>query len=125
MSYGHKGFDRNERVGQQLHEVVASLLLTEVDDPRVQNVQVTDVDVSPDLRNATVYYVLLDQREPDPQAQSGLERAAGYLKHEIGKRLDLKYVPKLNFEYDESVERGRRMEELLEDIDTGQESDEH
>lgn len=119
MAHSKKGYKRSDRVGQQLHEVIATLLLTEVDDPRVQQVQVIDVEVTADLQNAKVYYVMLDQREPDPRTQEGLERAEGYLKHELGNRLSLRYVPHLEFVYDESVERGRRMEELLSDLDTG------
>lgn len=114
-----KGYERKERVGNQLHEVIASLLLTEVDDPRVQSVQITDVDVTPDLKQATVYYVMLDKREADPDVQEGLERAKGYLKRELGKRLHLRFLPDLRFEYDVSVERGRRMERILSDLDTG------
>lgn len=119
MSHSKRGYPRSRRVAQQLHEVIATVLLTDVDDPRVQNVQVIDVEVAPDLKYATIYYVMLDQREPDPKVQEGLERVAGYLKREIGKRLELQFVPELTFKYDESVERGRRMEELLSDLDTG------
>jgi ribosome-binding factor A len=119
MSHSSRGFNRSERVGQQLHEVIATLLLTEIDDPRVQTVQVVDVETSPDLSNAKVFYVMLDQREPSPEVQEGLERAVGYMKRELGKRLELRIVPNLTFVYDESVERGRRMEELLSDLDTG------
>ena len=115
----NRGFSRSKRVAKQLHEVIATLLLTDVDDPRVQNVQVTDVDLTPDLKHAKVYYVMLDQREPDEEVQSGLDRSVGYLKHELGKRLELRDVPTLAFIYDEAVERGRRMEELLSDLDTG------
>lgn len=118
-----KGFRRSDRVGQQLHEVIATLLLTEVDDPRVQQVQVTDVDVTPDLQIAHVYYVLLDQRAEDPEVQSGLERSVGYIKHELSNRLELRVVPELKFKYDESVERGRRMDELLSNLDTGSEEE--
>jgi ribosome-binding factor A len=119
MSHSSRGFNRSERASQQLHEVIASLLLVDIDDPRVQSVQVIDVEVSPDLGNAKVFYVMLDQREPNSDVQEGLERAVGYMKREIGKRLELRVVPNLTFEYDESVERGRRMEELLSDLDTG------
>jgi ribosome-binding factor A len=119
MSHSNRGFQRSKRVSQQLHEVIASMLLTDVDDPRVQQVQVTDVDLTADLKDATVYYVLLDQREPSEDAQEGLERAVGYIKHEIGNRVRLRHVPEITFEYDESVERGRRMDELLSDLDTG------
>lgn len=99
------------------------MLLTEVDDPRVQQVQVTDVDVTPDLQIAHVYYVLLDQRAEDPEVQSGLERSVGYIKHELSNRLELRVVPELKFKYDESVERGRRMDELLSNLDTGSEEE--
>ncbi len=119
MPHSKKGYKRSERVGQQLHEVIATVLLTDISDPRVQQVQVTDVEVSSDLQNATVYYVLLDQREPSEDTQQGLERAASYIKHELGNRLKLRFIPHLAFIYDESVERGRRMDELLSDLDTG------
>lgn len=123
MAHGNKGFQRKDRVAQQLHEVIATLLLTDVDDPRVQNVQVTDVDVTSDLGHATVYYVLLDKREADPEVQEGLERSMGYLKHELSKRVELRTLPEIHFEYDESVERGRRMEEILSNLDTGDEDE--
>jgi ribosome-binding factor A len=119
MSHSNRGFKRSDRASQQLHEVIATLLLTDIDDPRVQSVQVVDVEVSPDLSDAKVFYVMLDQREPSPEVQEGLERAIGYMKREIGKRVQLRIVPNLTFVYDESVERGRRMEDLLSDLDTG------
>lgn len=119
----NRGFDRNKRVAQQLHESIARLLLLELDDPRIQSVQITDVEVTPDLRYATVFYVMLDEREPSEDVQEGLDAALGFIKREIGKRLELKYVPDLEFEYDESVERGRRMEALIDDLDTGTDED--
>jgi ribosome-binding factor A len=119
----NRGFDRNKRVAQQLHESIARLLLMELDDPRIQSVQITDVEVTPDLRYATAFYVMLDEREPSEEVQEGLDAALGFIKREIGKRLELKYVPDLEFEYDESVERGRRMEALIDDLDTGTDED--
>lgn len=116
-----KAYKRTDRVGQNMLELLASLLISDVKDPRVANVQLTAVDVTADLRYAKVFYVLLDKREPDEDAQSGLERAAGFLRREIGDRLTMRYVPELRFEYDESVERGRRMDELLKNIDAAEE----
>ncbi|MEZ4462032.1 MAG: 30S ribosome-binding factor RbfA [bacterium] len=110
--------ETTDRVSQNMLEVLANLLITDVKDPRVENVQITAVDVTPDLRYAKVFYVLLDKREPDDDAQDGLERAGGFLRRELGDRLTMRYVPELRFEYDESVERGRRMDELLRTIDT-------
>lgn len=121
----NRGFDRNKRVAQQLHESIARLLLLELDDPRIQSVQITDVEVTPDLRYATAYYVMLDEREPSEDVQEGLDAAVGFIKREIGKRLDLKYVPDLEFEYDESVERGRRMEALIDELNTGPDEDQN
>jgi ribosome-binding factor A len=123
MAHSKRGYKRSDRVGQQLHEVIATLLLTDVDDPRVQQVQVTAVDVSPDLTIAKVFYVMLDEREPDPRVQTGLERIEGYLKHEISQRLSLRYTPHLQFIYDESIERGRRMDALLSNLDKGDEEE--
>lgn len=120
----NRGFQREKRVAQQLHEVIARLLLTELDDPRIQMVQIIDVEVTPDLRYATVYYVMLDEREPSDEVQGGLDAAVGFIKREIGKRLDLKYVPEVEFEYDVSVERGRRMEALIDELDKGDDRDE-
>jgi ribosome-binding factor A len=121
----NRGFDRNKRVAQQLHESIARMLLMELDDPRIQSVQITDVEVTPDLRYATVYYVMLDEREQSEEVQQGLEAAIGFIKREIGKRLELKYVPDLEFEYDESVERGRRMEKLIDGLETGSDEDQN
>lgn len=94
-------------------EVLASLILLEVKDPRVSQVQLTAVDVSPDLSFARVYYVMLDRREPDEDVQTGLERSSGFLRRELGVRLAIRHVPELRFVYDESVERGRRIDDLL------------
>ena len=120
----NRSFHRNKRVAQQVHELIARLLLTELDDPRIQTVQITDVEVSPDLQYGTAYYVMLDEREPSEEVQEGLDAAVGFIKREIGNRLELKYVPAIEFEYDESVERGRRMEALLEDLDIDDEEEE-
>src|SRR5690554_1264801 len=121
MAHAKRGYKRSTRVAQQLHEVIAMLLLSDVDDPRVQKVQVISVEASPVLTSAKIYYVLLDQREADPRTQAGLERVEGFLKHEIGKRLDLRYMPHLSWIYDDSVERGRHMDELLSNLDIPEE----
>ncbi len=98
-------------------ELLASMLLVDVKDPRVSQVQLMAVDVTSDMRYAKVFYVMLDKREPDADVQEGLERAAGFLRRELGDRLTMRYVPELKFEYDQSVERGRRIEDLLKTIE--------
>jgi ribosome-binding factor A len=112
-----RAYKRTDRVGQNMLELLASMLLVDVKDPRVAQVQIMAVDVTSDLRYAKVFYILLDKREPDPEAQDGLQRAAGFLRRELGDRLTMRYVPELKFEYDQSVERGRRIEDLLKTIE--------
>ena len=112
-----RAYKRTDRVGQNMLELLASMLLVDVKDPRVAQVQLMAVDVTSDLRYAKVFYILLDKREPDPEAQDGLQRAAGFLRRELGDRLTMRYVPELKFEYDQSVERGHRIEDLLKTIE--------
>lgn len=113
MKHKQRGFKRSERVSQQLHEFLSTALLTDVQDPRVADVQITEVDVSPNLRHARAYYVLLDSRPFDATVQKALDGVASLLKRRIGAELHFKYTPELVFTYDESVERGRRIDELL------------
>ena len=109
---------RTERVGQQVHESLASLLLLEVSDPRLKDVQITAVDVATDLKVADVFYVMIDSESPEPtdEIDAALQKCAGFLRKRLGDELPLKFVPQLRFRYDESVERGRRIEALLEEV---------
>lgn len=123
------GFDRTDRVSQKLQEILARVILNDMRDPRLQGVEITDVDISPDLRQAQVYWVVIQTDETSDEererAEEGLEHAKGYLKREVGDRLDTKYTPDLDFRFDESLERGRRIEELLSDeSDASDEGDE-
>ena len=110
------GFSRSERVGQQLHEVLAKLLLVEVEDPRLSRVQITDVDLSHDLRHAKVYYVMLDGEEPDKNVLQAIDSVSGFLRSRLGAELQLQYVPELDIRFDEAVLKGRRIDELLDGL---------
>ncbi|SRR5690554_549005 len=114
-----RGFKRSERVSQQLYELLASNLLTAVSDPRVMDVQITHVDLTPNLRYARIYYVLFGDgdRGFDPEVQEALEGSLGLLKREVAAQLQLKYLPLMEFKYDESLERGRRIEDILSKLD--------
>lgn len=94
------------------------MLLFDVGDPRLKRVQITGVDVTPDLKLATVYYVVIDRESPEPDEEivEALERSAGYLRKLLGDRMSTRSTPELRFEYDESIERGRRIEALLADL---------
>jgi ribosome-binding factor A len=113
---------RQKRVNELLKEELGLLLLRDVRDPRLRGVTVTDVQVSPDLGHAHVYISLIGDEEEVAAAIGGLERASGYLRHQIAKRIDLRHVPEFNFSFDPSLERGQRILSLLDEIE--QESDE-
>ncbi|MDR0921102.1 MAG: 30S ribosome-binding factor RbfA [Lactobacillales bacterium] len=105
---------RDRRVGQELKKEVNDILRRRVRDPRVQEVNITDVHVTGDLSQATIYYSLLSDRASDAQAaQRGLEKATGTIKRELGSRLTLYKIPELIFERDESVQYGNHIDELI------------
>lgn len=95
---------------------ISDILLRQVRDPRVKLVTITRVKMTDDLRLAKVYFVETGKEACDPQAKTGLERAAGFLKRELGKRLQLRYVPELMFMVDEAFEYGSRIDRILADI---------
>lgn len=109
---------RTARVGQEVRELLASLLLFDVADPRLKEVQILAVEVATDLKVADVFYIMVDPDDPEPSddVRDALERSAGYLRKMLGERMSIKFVPELRFRYDQSIERGRRMEALLNDI---------
>jgi ribosome-binding factor A len=114
----NQSYSRTDRVSQQLKEFLATKILKDLTDPRVQNVEITGVDVTQDCKRATVFYVILDEDGQNPDVHEGLESAADYLKYQIGEELHLKFVPELFFEYDDSFERARKIDSLLDGIDT-------
>ncbi|GAK01537.1 MULTISPECIES: 30S ribosome-binding factor RbfA [unclassified Geomicrobium] len=110
---------RAQRVGEQMKKELSDILMRGVKDPRVQFVTVTGVDVTGDLQQATVYVTVLGSDEEKSQALAALKKAKGFVRSEIGKRIQLRKTPELDFEFDESIAYGNRIEELLKDIDKG------
>ncbi|NWG87169.1 MAG: 30S ribosome-binding factor RbfA [Hydrogenophilaceae bacterium] len=105
-------FPRARRVGEQIRQELANILWREMKDPRVTGVTITAVEVTHDLEHAKVYFSLLSG---DPKAVSqALQRASGYLRTELSHRLRLRIVPRLNFQFDESLERGNRISHLID-----------
>jgi ribosome-binding factor A len=107
---------RAERVGNQILKEISFLLHGRVKDPRVKGITVTGIRLSNDLRVARIYFSLIgDDRELE-RARAGLDSARGFIKREIGLRMDLKYVPEIVFEHDPSLEIGNQMERLFEEM---------
>ena len=107
--------NRSHRVAEQLQQELADLLRTEVKDPRVGMVTVTQVDVSADMAHAKVYFTTLAGRERAADAVTALSRTAGFLRSQLSNRLHLFTVPQLHFVYDESIEQGMRLSQLIDD----------
>jgi ribosome-binding factor A len=113
---------RASRVGDLLLREIADLLMTKVKDPRVKKTTLTGVFVSTDLRYAKVFYSLIGDEQEILEAQKGLESATGFIKREIGFRMDLKYVPDIACKHDRSLAVGDHMEKLLQKLKTEESS---
>jgi ribosome-binding factor A len=109
------------RLNASLRDLLVELLSRRVRDRRVQDVSVTGVEVSRDLSVARVYYSLLGTQTERRVAQRGLESVAGFLRREAGRRMRLRSIPELRFVFDESLERGARIDSLLRDIESERE----
>lgn len=111
---------RAARVGEEIRELLANLIRTEVKDPRVGFVSIVKVDVAGDLRHAKVYVSVMGDEAQKRDSVKGLANAAGFLRSEIGKNLRLRYMPELHFVLDESIEHGQRIAQLLVQVQKDQ-----
>ena len=113
--------DRPARVGERIREELSLLLQRRARDPGLSSVTVTDVSVTPDLKIAHVNYSALVGHEERRAVAQALRRSSGFLRRELGKVLDLRYAPELLFHYDDSYDRGVRIDEILRGIALGKE----
>ncbi|AIM25153.1 30S ribosome-binding factor RbfA [Melissococcus plutonius] len=108
---------RDRRVGQEILHEINDILRKKIRDPRLQEITITDVRVTGDLQQATIYYSLLSDLASDQQkVQQGLEKAKGLIRRELGQRLTLYKTPELFFEKDESVQYGNHVDKLLREL---------
>lgn len=108
--------DRPARVSERIREELSLLLLRKVNDPGLAPVTVTEVSVTSDLRIAHVNYSALVPQEERPAVAKALRRSSGFLRRELGHLLGLRYAPELQFHYDDSFDRGARIDAILRDI---------
>jgi len=104
---------RLQRLGQQIREEISSLLLGGLKDPRIGFTTITDVRLTPDLRQAHIYVSVLGNREQQQQTLNGLTAARAFIRRELAQRLRVRRVPELHFQLDSSIEYSARIEELL------------
>ena len=107
---------RSQRVADLVRAEISTLLLMEAHDPELRKVTITEVSMPADLKSARIYFSVLGQEEQRRKAREALDRAAGYLRREVGQRCGLRYAPELHFFEDRSLERGARVEELLAQV---------
>jgi len=108
---------RIDRIEEQLRIELSEIIELEIQDPRVGLTTVTAVKVSPDLRHGRVFVTVLGDLAQRKKALEGLHSAATFIRRSLSKRLHhMKRIPELSFDYDETVEKGIRIEELLDQI---------
>jgi len=107
-----RDFNRSERVAGQLRRDLAKLIQSEVKDPEVGFVSVSDVEVTRDLSHAKIYITVFDPAKA-PQSMKALRRASSFLRLRLGQELRLRQVPELHFLHDDSVEKGSQIDELI------------
>jgi len=118
-----KDYSRTRRVGEQIQREIAQLVQQEIKDPRIGLVTISAVKLSRDMSHANIFFTVLDSGEKD-EAESDenhsieetvkvLEGAAGFLRHELAKRMQLRIVPHIHFKYDESISYGNDLSALI------------
>jgi len=107
--------NRPERVAHLLQQRLAELFARGLKDPRLGLVTITGAKISPDLREAWVYWTVHGDAEIRNETAKGLSAARGYLRHEL-TTLGLRVLPDLHFTYDEAIDRGDRIEQLLREV---------
>ncbi len=109
-------FKRSSRVGHLIKEEISHIIQREVKDPMIGFITITDVEITDDLKSATVYFSVYGDEEVKANTFKGLNRAVGFIKRELGKNLRLKYIPDISFKFDNSYEYGSRIERILKEL---------
>lgn len=112
---------RCQRVGEQIHKEVSTMLTYGLKDPRVGFVTITGVEVTPDLGMARIYYTVMGDEESRRQTGEGLKSSTSYVRKQLSRLLHLRHTPDILFVYDESFDYGQRIESLLRDVKPGDE----
>lgn len=107
---------RASRVSEQMKKELGEIVNQKLKDPRIGFVTITDVELTNDLQQATVYISVLGDDEEKDKTLEGLQKATGFIRSEIGKRIRLRKVPEINFSFDEAHEYGSRIDSILQKL---------
>jgi ribosome-binding factor A len=105
---------RLARIEGEMQRVLSTLVSREVRDPRVGNITLTAVSVAPDMSSARVFFVPFGDQHSPEEVSAGLNRAAGFLRGEVGRSLALRHAPKLEFIYDQQIEHADKLTQLID-----------
>jgi ribosome-binding factor A len=111
------------KAAEAVREVVGMAILADLKDPRIENVTVTRVEVTPDMREAKVYVSVMGDDAQQRLCLHGLQSAAGFLQQKIGKRIDTRYTPRLRFELDMGVKKSIAIARMLDEVLPGDDAD--
>jgi ribosome-binding factor A len=114
------GFSRADRVGGLIQQILSELLRRDISDPRLQMATITDVKLTKDLRRARIFFTSAGGKDLSEQTAQGFRSAAGFIKRHLGPRLGLRYMPELEFFYDDSFDHGAHIDRLLKSIPPGE-----
>jgi ribosome-binding factor A len=104
------------RVGELLKEEISQIVLREMKDPRIGFVSVTDVEVSGDLRHAKVFISVYGSDKEKEETLEGLQQAQGFVRKLVGERIKIHHTPEIIFRYDDSIENGVHISEIIKDL---------
>jgi len=104
------------KAAQAIREVVSTAIITDLRDPRIENVTVTRVEVSGDLRHARIHVSIMGQETNSRQVLKGLNNASGFLQRKVANRIDTRYTPKLQFVLDEGLKHSLEVTRILDEV---------
>jgi len=112
-------YQRSQRVSELLHHEISHMVQFELKDPRIGFVTLTGVDVTSDIQHAKIYFTVMGDEAARRMTLAGLDKAIPFIRRELGRRLHLRTIPELFFQYDKSIEYGARIESLLKESGVG------
>lgn len=108
--------DRTDRIAEEMKKEISSIIQNEINDPRLPKfVSIMAVSVTRDLKYAKVFISVYGNDEEKANAKSALKSAAGFIRREVGRRIQMRYIPELHFELDTSIEHGAHISKLIHD----------
>ena len=107
---------RSDKVAETIHTTISTILSRGLNDPRIGFVTITDVEVTDDLHLARIFFTVIGDEAAKKNTEAGLNSAARFIRHELGKVLKMRYTPDILFKYDHSQEYGQRIDTLLREV---------